>query len=111
MNSSNRIALLLMIFLCSTIFAVAPENGKITITTDSEQATHVFLKGRDLAEKLRVQDSMQYFQRAIKADPDFALAHLQLAFAEPNGRSFIDDVNKAVGLSDKASQGEKLWIL
>lgn len=111
MKSSNRFTFLLLIFLCSSIFAAAAENGKIPITTSSEKAKSDFLKGRDLAEKLRVQDSMQYFQSAIKADPNFALAHLQLSFAEPNGRSFIEDLNKAVSLSDKASQGEKLWIL
>ena len=111
MNSSNRIAFLFVIFLCCSILAAAPESGKIPITTSSEKAKSDYLKGRDLAEKLRVQDSMQYFQSAIKADPNFALAHLNLAFAEPNGRSFIEDLNKAVSLSDKASQGEKLWIL
>ena len=109
MNSSNRFTFLFVIFLCSAMFAAATENGKIPITTSSEKAKSDFLKGRDLAEKLRVQDSMQYFQSAVKADPNFALAHLNIAFAQPNGREFIEDVNKAVSLSDKASQGEKLW--
>lgn len=111
MNSSNRFVFLFVIFLCTAVFAVAAEDGKIPITTTSEKAKSDYLKGRDLAEKLRVQDSMQYFQSAIKADPNFALAHLNLAFAEPNGRLFNDDLNKAVSLSNKASQGEKLWIL
>jgi tetratricopeptide (TPR) repeat protein len=111
MNTSKRITFVFLIFLCNAIFAPASENGKIPITTSSEQAKNDFLKGRDLAEKLRIQDSKQYFQSAIKADPNFALAHLNLAFAEANGRSFIDDLSKAVSLSDKASQGEKLWIL
>jgi tetratricopeptide (TPR) repeat protein len=111
MNASKWIIFLFLIFLCSAMFAAASENGKIPITTSSEKAKSDFLKGRDLAEKLRIQDSVQYFQNAIKADPNFALAHLNLAFAQPNGRLFIEDVNKAVTLSDKASQGEKLWIL
>jgi len=111
MKSSKQFTFLLLIIFCSAVFAAASESGKIPISTSSEKAKTDFLKGRDLAEKLRVQDSMQYFQSAIKSDPNFALAHLQLAFAEPNGRSFIEDLNKAVTLSDKASQGEKLWIL
>src|SRR5262245_55682541 len=110
MNSSSRITLLFVFFLCSNIFA-APESGKIPITTSSEEAKNHYLKGRDLADKLRIQDSVQHFQSAVKADPNFAAAYLNLAFAEPNGRVFIEDVNKAVSLSNKASKGELLWIL
>lgn len=87
------------------------EGGKIPITTSSKQAKNDYLKGRDLAEKLRIQDSMQYFQKAIEADPNFAVAYLNLAFAEPSARAFIEDVNKAAALSGRVSKGEKLWIL
>ena len=111
MNSSRRIVFLFVILLCCAIFAAASESGKIPITTTSEKAKSDYLKGRDFAEKLRVQDSHQYFQSAVKTDPNFAVAYLNLAFAEPNGRAFNEDLNKAVALSDKASKGEQLWIL
>src|SRR5688572_27455648 len=54
----------------------ASSDGKIAITTSSEEARKEFLAGRDLTEKLRLTDSIQHFDKAIALDPNFALAHL-----------------------------------
>ena len=51
-------------------------NGKIAVTTSSEEARKEFLAGRDLSEKLRITDSIAHFDKAISLDPDFALAEL-----------------------------------
>lgn len=93
-----------------TAFASA-QSGKMPITTSSEKAKTAFLKGRDQAEKLKGQESIQYFQQAIKEDPKFAIAYLNLAFVEPSAQGFFDDLAKAVELSDQCSETEKLWIL
>jgi tetratricopeptide (TPR) repeat protein len=84
---------------------------KIPVTTSSEEARKEFLQGRDLAEKLLVQDSIQHFDKAISLDPNFALAELNRANVSPTGKEFFDHLKKAVTLSDKASNGEKLLIL
>ena len=85
--------------------------GKIAVTTSSEDARKEFLQGRDLQEKLLVQDSIQHYDKAISLDPNFALAELNRAQVSPTGKEFFDHLKKAVALADKASNGEKLLIL
>ena len=85
--------------------------GKIPITTVSDPARKEFLQGRDLNEKLLIQDSIQHFDRAIALDPNFAWAELNRAQVSPTGKEFFDHLKKAVSLADKASNGERLLIL
>ena len=87
------------------------ENGKIPTTTSSEEARKEFLQGRDLSEKLLIQDSIQHFDKAISLDPNFALAELNRAQVSPTGKEFFEHLKKAVALADKASNGERLLIL
>jgi tetratricopeptide (TPR) repeat protein len=91
--------------------SASSESGKIPVTTSSDEARKEFLQGRDLAEKLLVQDSIQHFDKAVSLDPNFALAHLNRAQVSPTGTEFFDHLKKAVSLADKASNGEKLLIL
>ena len=85
--------------------------GKIPVTTASEEARKEFVQGRDLQEKLLIQDSIQHFDKAISLDPNFASAELNRANVSPTGKEFFDHLKKAVALADKASNGEKLLIL
>ena len=85
--------------------------GKIPVTTSSEEAKKEFLQGRDLAERLLAQDSIQHFDKALSLDPNFALAELGRANASQSAKEFFDHLKKAVNLSGKASEGEKLFIL
>lgn len=85
-------------------------NGKIAITTSSDEARKEFLAGRDLAERLRITDSIAHFDKAISLDPNFALAELSRANASPTAKEFFDHLNKAVTLSSKASDGERMLI-
>src|SRR5882724_1089120 len=85
--------------------------GKIPVTTSSEEARKEFLQGRDLNEKLLIQDSIAHFDKAISLDPNFASAELSRATVSPTGKEFFDHLKKAVSLADKASNGEKLLIL
>jgi tetratricopeptide (TPR) repeat protein len=87
------------------------DGGKIPVTTASAEAKTEFLQGRDLSEKLRITDSIAHFEKAALLDPNFALAELNLANSAPTGREFFEHLDKAVSLSDKASNGEKLLIL
>ena len=88
----------------------ANKTGKIAITTSSEEARKEYLAGRDLQEKLRVTDSIQHFDKAISLDPNFALAELNRANVSPTAKEFFDHLKKAVSLSDKASDGERMLI-
>jgi tetratricopeptide (TPR) repeat protein len=90
--------------------ANATSEGKIAVTTSSEEARKEFLAGRDLSEKLRLTDSIQHFDRAISLDPNFALAHLNRANVSPTGKEFFEHLKHAVTHSDKASDGERMLI-
>jgi tetratricopeptide (TPR) repeat protein len=85
--------------------------GKIPITTTSQEARKEFLLGRDLNEKLLIQDSIQHFDKAISLDPYFAWAELNRAQVSPTGKEFFEHLNKAVSFADRASKGEKLLVL
>jgi len=93
----------------STTSATA-SNDKIAITTSSEEARKEFLTGRDLAEKLRITDSIAHFDKAIALDPNFALAELNRANVSPTAREFFEHLKKAVTLADKVSDGERMLI-
>lgn len=91
--------------------AAGSSGGKIPVTTKSEDARKEFLLGRELSEKLLAQDSLQHFDKALALDQDFAIAELARANASATAKEFFEHLNKAVGLADKASEGEKLVIL
>jgi tetratricopeptide (TPR) repeat protein len=84
---------------------------KIPVTTAVTEARQEYLKGRALGENLRAHDSREVLQRAVAKDPDFALGHYSLALNSPTAKEFFEHLNKAVALSSKASEGERLMIL
>lgn len=106
--------LIAMLCCCAVLVAGCSSTiarDKMPITTSSEKALEYYLQGRELAEKLRGQESRQYFQQAVDEDPDFAIAHLQLAGVQPSAKKFFDCFYKAKALVDKVSEAERLWIL
>ena len=90
---------------------VQPASGKIPITTSSDEARAAYLKGRDLAEKLRATDARRFYEEAAAKDPGFALAYVGLANTSGTNREFVDAVTKAVALAPKVSDGERHMIL
>lgn len=87
------------------------DDGKVPVTTASEEAKKEFLHGRDFSERLRVQNSIQHLENAVSKDPNFASAYFLLAQASPTAKGFFDNMKKAVANADKASEGERLFIL
>lgn len=84
---------------------------KIPVSTEATEARQEYLKGRTLGENLRAHDSRQVLLRAVAKDPNFALAHYSLALNSPTAKEFFAHLNKAVALSGKASEGERLMIM
>jgi tetratricopeptide (TPR) repeat protein len=85
--------------------------GKIPITTKSDEARQEFLQGQNLSDRLLAQDSLQHFDKAIALDPDFASAALARANSSPTTNEFFEYQQKATALADKVSEGERLMIL
>ncbi|MFQ5632200.1 MAG: tetratricopeptide repeat protein, partial [bacterium] len=88
------------------------QEKEIPITTSSDEAKKLFLKGRDKFELIEFAASVQYFEQAIEKDPNFALAHL-FRFRTGVGGAEVTQgyLAKAVALVDKVSKGEKYLIL
>jgi tetratricopeptide (TPR) repeat protein len=86
--------------------ATTPAKNKVPITTASKMALKEYLKGRDLAEKLRVTDARVHYSTAANEDPSFALAYVGLANTAPTAAEFFDGVRRATGLVGQVSEGE-----
>lgn len=107
----NFIVLSFMSLVFAGCELVAHNGNKIQITSKSEEARENFVAGRDLQERLRVAESLPYLKKAVELDPDFALAHMNLALAQPTAKAFFASLSRAAGLAEKVSEGERLWIL
>ena len=85
--------------------------AKMPISTSSTEALDLYVKGRDLAEKLRVPEARVYFEQAAEKDPDFALVHLALAGTGLSTKDSFIALEHAVSLIDRVSDGERYMIL
>ena len=84
---------------------------QIPITTSSDEARQLYLKGRDLAEKLRATDAHALYEQAVAKDPNFALAYVGLANTAGTTKEFIDAATQAASLAGSVSEGERHIIL
>jgi len=89
----SRVNLLLILAGVAVVLFSAPPavgaqgpDGKVPITTASQEARQAYLKGRDLLEKLRGTDARAHFARAAEFDSTFALAQLGPATTAPAAR-------------------------
>lgn len=89
----------------------AGDIATVPITTASEEARQLYVKGRELRENLRPAEARRYFENAVARDPDFALAHLGLAQAAASPQEFFPRLERAVALADRVSPGEQWLIL
>ena len=85
--------------------------AKVPVTTKSEEAKKIYDEGLALFDQLRFHDARQKFQAAAAKDPDFAMAHYQLALTSPSNKEFVAHTKQAVALAGTASEGERLAIL
>ncbi|MEO8698934.1 MAG: tetratricopeptide repeat protein [Kofleriaceae bacterium] len=90
--------------------AAAKGGAKIPISTKSNEARELFIKGRDLNEKLRATDGRKLFEQALEKDKDFAMAYVGLATTAGTTKEFFDAVEHAVTLAPKTTEAEQLVI-
>jgi tetratricopeptide (TPR) repeat protein len=106
------VVILLLVLLSFVIpWDFAGQTSTIPITTRSKEARQDFLKGRDLAERLREREACDYFEKAVAEDPQFAYACLWLARLHPNAKTRLNFLIRAEELSGSVSEGERLLIL
>jgi tetratricopeptide (TPR) repeat protein len=108
---AGAVAGLALVVSCASALAQTAPAGKVAITTSSPEARAAYLKGRDLAEKLRATDARTFYEQAVAKDPGFAMAWVGMANTSGTTREFVDAVTKAASLAAKVSDGERHIIL
>lgn len=101
--------LILILLLC--IGCSQQDAGKMPVTTKSEIAKAHFLKGRELFDKLRLQESLEHFEKAITEDPEFGMAYYYFSQAQPTAKGFFEQLDNALLCVDKISEAESNLIL
>lgn len=94
----------------STAQSASNTDGKIPITTRSDTARALFLRGRTLNENLQTHEAHALFLQAVAADPSFAFGEYSIATTSPTARELSTHLGKAVSLARHASLGEQLVI-
>jgi serine/threonine protein kinase/Tfp pilus assembly protein PilF len=91
----------------------ATQSGIAEVTTNSMDAYNYFLRGREDYERFYYDQARQSLEKAVELDPNFAVAHLWLAWSysaigETKARN--EAYEKAKALSLKATDKERLYI-
>ncbi len=86
------------------------QKDKMPITTSSPRALQYFLQARDLTEKWRRHDAVDYFQKAIELDSNFVLAYYYMVDSYLPAKQRLEYYNKGYKHLDKVSQGERLLV-
>jgi tetratricopeptide (TPR) repeat protein len=97
--------------VCSALYALIDRRP---VTTSSDQAYKAYQKGLDYSRKLYMQEALHEYERAVKLDPQFAMAHLRAAalyWEFERTDEFEESKNKAMALLDKVKDIERLQIL
>jgi tetratricopeptide (TPR) repeat protein len=101
-------AALLMSFSCQ---AVAHDQAMgMHISTKSPQAHAFFETGLQKMEMLHIQDGLENFRNAVKADPQFALGHIFLTFFSQDPTEQVVERDKALATRESANAEEKQII-
>jgi tetratricopeptide (TPR) repeat protein len=103
-------------FFILVIFMIVPfnllaQNKEIPVTTSSKEALKLFLDGRNKYENIEFLAAIPFFEKAIQIDANFALAYLYRAQSGGGNTIFRQNLDKAVALANKVSDGEKYMIL
>lgn len=101
---------LLLLFFVTPINLFS-QNKEVPITTSSKEALNLFLKGRDKLENFDSRTASTLFDKAILADPEFAMAYLYRSQSGGGFNTYQKNLDKAFSLIDKVSEGEKFKIL
>ena len=98
-------------FLIFSVIFCSCQETNIPITTDSQEARDLFIQGQDLIDKLRVSESLIYFEKAIQLDSNFAQVYLNMSVAATNAIDRLRYIEKAKSKLKMVSEGEQLLIL
>lgn len=103
---------ILTVFLGLLVVCTAPEvdDTEVPITTSSKEALELFLEGREKFELAEDDAAAELFDQAIAKDPNFAMAYFYRADTVGGFNVWRENFEKAMSLSDKVTEGERLYI-
>lgn len=104
-------AALLALLLAPATLLAQTKTGELPITTSSKPALALFQQAREMMDNLETAAAAPLLDDAVQKDPSFAMAYAYRAFAGGGFNVLRQNLDKAVGLADKTSPGERHWIL
>lgn len=111
-KSLSFIAILLIVAISFALLNCNNQKpSKIPVTTKSEKALEYYTEGLLLTEKLRGQEAVYFYLKALAEDNEFAMAYLQMAQVQTTPKLRYKYLAKAKSLIKHVSEGEKLLIL
>lgn len=91
--------------------AATVASGVLPITTSSIAARRAYELGMvEREDRLFVDEGLEFFRQAVKADPDFALGHAALGYFTADPKEAAQESTLAAKLIDTASPDEQLLI-
>jgi tetratricopeptide (TPR) repeat protein len=108
---SSKLRILIPALFAFSMLAVAHDVPTgMHISTKSSQAHVAFEKGMAKMEMLHIEDGLQSFRDAVKADPQFALGHIVLMFFSQDPTEQVAERDKALATRAAANNEEGLVI-
>lgn len=112
MKSERRFRwILLLTCLAVGACSLGTQEATIPVTTSSDRARKLFLKGRNRLDVGLAAAARSYFRRAMVKDAEFALARLGLAQSATTEAERLAALRIAMTLANRVSVGERRLIL
>jgi len=80
------------------------------VTTSSMEAYRYYLEGKENDRKFFSSEAVIAFKKAVELDPDFAMAHYQIAVRSSNLEERETAIKRAKALSPNTTEKERLFI-
>jgi tetratricopeptide (TPR) repeat protein len=88
----------------------SPASDTLPVTTSSDEARTLYEAGIVSWENLQLDSALKRWRTAANIDPDFALAHLMLAYCTPDPAEEKAERQKAESLKSRVTPDERLLI-
>jgi len=89
---------------------VAILSDTLPVTTSSAEARALYEAGIVSWENLQLDSALKRWRMAVNIDPDFALAHLMIAYCTPDPAQEKAERQKAESLKGRVTPDERLLI-
>ncbi|MCP4580156.1 MAG: tetratricopeptide repeat protein [candidate division Zixibacteria bacterium] len=83
----------------------------ISFTTQSPEARGYFMAGLELDDAFQDEEAGRFYEKAIKADPEFAMAYYYWSNLAYTTEEYAHRINKAIELLPKVTEPEKMIIM